>query len=92
MNHADDVGIRAEDIIQVHEVTAVYVRERRFASYDCGDTVQHIDGRVTEVIDDGHIVALLHQFHRRMRSYISGSTGDEYSCHKCSVFSVQFSE
>ena len=81
MDHAYDIGIGTEDIIQVHEVTAVDIRERGFASYDSGDTIQHIYGRVAEVIHDRDVVALLHQFHRRMRAYISGTTGDKYSSH-----------
>ena len=39
MNHSDDIRISAEDIIEVHEVTAVYIRELGFASYYLGDAV-----------------------------------------------------
>ena len=44
MNDSDDIGILTEHIIEIYEVTAVDVRELRFAPDDSCDTVQHIDG------------------------------------------------
>jgi hypothetical protein len=43
MNHSYDIGIGLEDIIQIHEVTAIDICELGFATYDSTDAVQHIN-------------------------------------------------
>ena len=62
MDNTDDVRIRLEDIIEVHEVSAVNIGEVRFVTCDRRYSIEDINGGVAEVIDDGDIVALLHEF------------------------------
>ena len=81
MDGTYDIRELAEDVVQVHEIAAVDIGEVRFATDDLGYSVQDVDGRVGEVIHDGHVVAALHELYDRVGAYIAGTACNEYSTH-----------
>ena len=76
MDDTYDIRKLFENMIQVHEVTAVNIGEIGFLTHNSGNSVQYIDGRVTEIVNNRNVVALLHQLDGRVRTDISGSAGD----------------
>ena len=66
MDDAYDVRELVEDVVQVHEIAAIDIREVRFTTDNRRDSVQDVYRRVGEVVHDGNVVALLHQFDHGM--------------------------
>ena len=79
MNHTHYIRIVFENAIQIYEIAAVNIGEFRLFTYNSSYSVQHINGGIAQVIYDSYIIALLHQFDRCMRTYITGTSGNKYT-------------
>ena len=81
MNNTHNVRIGLEDTVQIDKISAIDIGEIRLASYNSSDTFQDINRRIAEIIDNGHLIALLHEFNGCMRAYIASSACYKYSGH-----------
>ena len=76
MNDTLNLRVFLEDTFEGLKVTTVHLFEGGLNTCDLRDTVEHIDIRVREVVDDHHLIAGLLQLHSGMASDKARATSD----------------